>query len=260
MSYARAHRTAAWVVRTCLAALLVCSLAPLYFSAAVAGGGVSFAEDDGLIRIGNSHYEVGIDRATGGILYIRDIQAGADVSIGNAGGLLWWAFFSSGDWTQSTYYSNAFRYEWDSNADQLTLLYPASAENSLDVEVILSFSLEDWFKIEAQVSNEGRSSVQTFGLPYQLLTPRAQVRNALIPLMPGVILDRRSSRMGSLTQLSTRLHSQTSCTSTLRAGDWRYAGGTRRLCSRLSSALKNTNGEALQADPRLQHLDEFPTT
>lgn len=190
MSYARAHRTAAWVVRTCLAALLVCSLAPLYFSAAVAGGGVSFAEDDGLIRIGNSHYEVGIDRATGGILYIRDIQAGADVSIGNAGGLLWWAFFSSGDWTQSTYYSNAFRYEWDSNADQLTLLYPASAENSLDVEVILSFSLEDWFKIEAQVSNEGRSSVQTFGFPYQLLTPRAQVKNALIPLMPGVILDR----------------------------------------------------------------------
>ncbi len=190
MSYSKAHVTAAWVLGMCLAALLVCSFAPLCGSTAFAGGGVSFAEDDGVIGIGSSHYEVGIDRGTGGILYIRDNLAGSNVSSGNAGGLLWWAFFSSGDWTQSTYYADSFRHEWDSSASRLTLLYPASAGNSLDVEITVSFSSEDWFRIGAQVSNRGRSSVQAFGLPYQLLTPRAQVRNALIPLMPGVILDR----------------------------------------------------------------------
>jgi hypothetical protein len=153
-----------------------------------ADSNIRFIEENDLLKISNKHFEIGFARNNGGILYIKDSYTGQNVSEGNNREILWWAFLANGDWIDSTFYQNNFSYNWSSGSNKLTMSYLMSDEEQLEVIIELFFQADNWFKMKAEVRNETSKAIQEFGFPYQLGLEQESIKNALIPMLPGVKL------------------------------------------------------------------------
>ncbi len=159
-------------------------------SRVLADSQVRFNDTGSFLIISNNKFEISFNNSNGGIDYIKDNLTGKDVINGSNRDMLWWAFLGDGDWVESSSYINNFKYKWNPENSLLTLYYPGDERNRLDVTVKIGFSEGKFLKMDGEVINRGNAAVQSFALPFNLQVNTDIIDDAVIPLLPGVILDR----------------------------------------------------------------------
>ncbi|SDX80361.1 discoidin domain-containing protein [Paenibacillus sp. CF384] len=144
---------------------------------------VSFKETGSLLVLANDSYEIGFQRATGGIAYIKDMGTGSKVMQGNRKGALWWAFLKDNSSINSLGAAK-FDYEWKSGRSELLLHYGGK----LAVDVTASFDESNRIALRAEVQNGTNDILQSFRFPYELKFAADSVVDGLLPMLPGVKL------------------------------------------------------------------------
>ncbi|HEX7057792.1 MAG TPA: discoidin domain-containing protein [Bacilli bacterium] len=166
------------------AAVLLMLIAGIWIAAAfMRGSDVTFEHADGLLIIGNSHYEAAFYDDHGGVAYLQDKQASGKLSVGNRGGNLWWAFMDDNSSFNSSQ-ADSFSYEWDAGKGRLLLHYGGK----LQVDVTAAFSADSRIALSAVVKNKTAGTIRSFRLPYELKVASDQVKDGLLPMLPGVKL------------------------------------------------------------------------
>ncbi|MEO8393790.1 MAG: hypothetical protein ABI700_12435, partial [Chloroflexota bacterium] len=154
----------------------------------VLGTAVTFAQadpitvEDGTIKVRNTGYVVDFSAANGSITAVRDVATTQTVSGGNAGGSLWSATFDNDKLFDTT--SADFSYEIDGS--KLTLSYGGA---SVAVTVEVDATDGNALKMQATVSNYSERKIRLVGFPNDLRVAEADVEDALLPLMPGALIN-----------------------------------------------------------------------
>ena len=168
------------------------------FVVLVAGGGITaywlfendspvkFAERDGLIVVSNEYYEVAFDADHGGIAYLKDNQTQQTISTGNRDQHLWWAILHDNS-TFNSSTAQGFSYQWDKSTGELKFHY----DGPLKVDITSVFAEDNRFIMQAKVNNASDGTVKSFRFPYELNVASDQVKDALVPMLPGVKLNDR---------------------------------------------------------------------
>ena len=174
-------RLAAWG-----AAAAIVVAAALWGARLWAVPGVAFDERGELLVAKNRHYEIAFRRADGGIAYVKDMQAGGEtLLLGNRDGALWRAFAED-----AASYGPAdgapFAYEWQRGKRRLVLRYGGP----LEVEATVVFGKDNRIRFEAAVVNRTSGTVRSFRFPYELKAESGAIRDGLLPMLPGVKLEK----------------------------------------------------------------------
>ncbi|MBA3870462.1 MAG: hypothetical protein H0X30_15070 [Anaerolineae bacterium] len=144
---------------------------------------MSYILENGLMKIGNTYYEVALDATHGGIAYILDKSSNKNIVEGDASSNLWSATLDKGDPIVSSSYSE-IKPVWDAANGTLTLSYTGA----VSVQVTITSSDTPALKLQATVMNKSGANISNFELPDSLKIAEADVDNALIPMMPGAQL------------------------------------------------------------------------
>jgi len=147
---------------------------------------VTFTEKDGLLLVRNDDYEAAFDATNGAFVSLKDRKTGETLSTGNRDGHLWWAILDDRSSLNSRA-SRSFSYEWRPSSRELKLRY----DGPLKVDVTATFSKENRFTLQAVVRNTSDKTVESFRFPYELNLPTDRIRDALLPMLPGVKLSDR---------------------------------------------------------------------
>ena len=164
--------------------------------------GPYFQESASKLTLGNQYYEVDFDKQNGAITRILDKRGGRVVSEGNADGL--WAF-TPDSWRiaslafnvalpHPTYSSNAvsssdFNWTWSAARQELMLKYNVNNHKAdTDVTVTITVSDDSWFDLSAFVEHRRGERIEMFGFPHQLAFRVSSIRQALITVLPGLLL------------------------------------------------------------------------
>jgi hypothetical protein len=139
---------------------------------------------DGLITVSSPRYAVAFRVADGSIARIIDAATGKVVSGGNAS--LWAATFE--DDSKLAGSSTTFSYSVDS--DTLTLRYDGA------LTVTVTAASGEALTLQAEVVNHAGKAVRLFSFPGDLALTPGEVRDALLPLMPGALLNADFFRKG----------------------------------------------------------------
>ena len=159
----------------------------LILVSAVLGTAVTFAQADpitvadGLIKVRNSGYEIDFSAMNGAITAIRDTTTNAVVSGGNAGGSLWSVTLDNDKPFDVT--NEDFSYSVDGQT--LTLTYGGDVGVTVTVDAIDGQAL----KLQAVIDNQTGKNIRLVGFPNDLKITEAEVKDALLPLMPGALLN-----------------------------------------------------------------------
>ncbi len=143
----------------------------------------SYSLENGLMKLGNDYYEVGLNVANGGIAYILDKSSNKSIIEGDATSNLWSATLDKGSPILSSSYSEISP-TWDESKSTLTLIYTGT----LTVQVTVTTSDNEFLKLQASVANKTGANISGFELPDSLKIHEAEVNTALMPLMPGAEL------------------------------------------------------------------------
>ncbi len=136
---------------------------------------------DGLIKVQNSGYEIDFSASNGAITAIRDTATKAVVSSGNSGGGLWSATLDNDKLVDAA--SEDFSYSIDGQT--LTLTYGGDVDVTVTVDVSEGNSL----RLQAVIANQTGRNLRLVGFPNDLKITEADVKDALLPLMPGALLN-----------------------------------------------------------------------
>ncbi len=165
---------------------IVLSLTMTLPQSAQASKVASYTQDGGLIRLANAHYEVALSIRDGGFVYILDKSTGEHVSKGNRASNLWVAPLDNGQVVESSTYADHFSQTWDEVNGMLTLSYTGD----LAVQVSITVSEAPTLKLQASVTNNTGATVSDFQFPGHLKFTQAEVQDALLPMMPGALIDK----------------------------------------------------------------------
>jgi hypothetical protein len=162
------------------------------------GQGIYF-DDSGpeIMVLGNGTYEIGFRKSNGSVAYITDKSTGQQVTLGSRYECLWGAWFPDGtpSWVGGCSFAatwpNRFSYAWSAASHTLTLNYtpnPASSQQvTAGVEVVASEGT--WFDMRLEVQNNWGSVLEEITFPCDLVFVEADIEEALLPILPGVVLE-----------------------------------------------------------------------
>lgn len=183
MATSRMNRRNRWIGIGAGLVVLIAAAIIWGYPAVVSGSAVKLTKVDDRIVVGGDRYEIAFSTANGGIRYIRDKQTGRDLSLGNRESALWWAF--SGN---EAFWNGAkapdFSYDWNNRSKKLVLRYGGP----LRVEATVSFAKDGLIRMSAKVSNGTGKTVESFQFPYELKADAGQVKDGLLPMLPGAKL------------------------------------------------------------------------
>lgn len=153
----------------------------------------------GLIIIGNaSHYEIGLLKTNGAIAYIRDKRVGGTITRGSRYECLWGASLDdTHPFVGGCHYNpagpNRFSYDWSQSTETLTFTYmpdPNAAEQ-VWAQVTIKPSAGAWLDMGLQLRNERGLPRDWILFPCDLVFTEAEIHQALLPILPGVMLTPR---------------------------------------------------------------------
>jgi hypothetical protein len=151
-----------------------------------------------LVKVGNaSFYEAGLRKTNGAISYIIDKTTGQKITLGSRYEQLWGAVFPGSlvNYVGGASYSpagpNNFNYNWSESQKILTLNYKpdSTAAQRLTVAITLTASANSYFDLQMRVQNNWGGTLERVLFPSDLAFREADVEEALLPILPGVILD-----------------------------------------------------------------------
>lgn len=174
---------------------VACLLAP-----AAGAQSVYFDDSDAeILELGNTTaYAVGFRKTNGSIAYILD-QATADtVSLGSNDEQLWAVQFPDDDWayvggdSYAAQEGATFTYEWSASSGVLELRYTADESGNLGVSAVVEVrpSEGSYLDFVIRIDNHRGVPLETFFFPRELLFSADAIEEALLPITPGVILER----------------------------------------------------------------------
>jgi hypothetical protein len=153
--------------------------------------------DANTLRLTNDFYEVGLSKANGAILYISDRSSGQRVSQGNRKARLWAVSFTPGiDNVESSTFTpagpNRFSYAWSPSEHLLTLHYAPdpAAKSSVGVTVTLDAGSGKGFTLRLALQNNWGYAPYELKFPADLVFTRGEVQQALLPILPGIVLEK----------------------------------------------------------------------
>uniref|UniRef100_A0A7C4PGA9 DUF6259 domain-containing protein n=1 Tax=Anaerolinea thermolimosa TaxID=229919 RepID=A0A7C4PGA9_9CHLR len=148
------------------------------------------------LRLQTRDGELVFDKTDGNLLAVVDRASGEKLIYSSAQGALWrLAFNYSGQTVASTDYSPAgarsFQYQWLPEQNELVLQYllDPSAGKGISVEVRVKPVGESQFDFQLTLQNHQGYEVAEVRFPDGWMTQRESIREALLPIMPGVILN-----------------------------------------------------------------------
>jgi hypothetical protein len=153
--------------------------------------------DPNIMVLGNSaYYEIGFRKSNGSIAYVTDKSTGQHVTLGSRNECLWGAVFPNGtpEYVGGCGYNatwpNLFSYSWLSATRTLTLNYMPDSEASQQVtaHVTVIASEESWFDLSLLLHNNWGYVLDWVLFPSDLVFIESDIEEALLPLLPGVIL------------------------------------------------------------------------
>ena len=185
--------------RFIFALLLIFGLATVIPGRPALADGVYF-DDTGpeFMRLGNSFYEVALRKDNGGIAYITDKATGQHISEGSLNRCLWVVVFdynTPDEYIESCRYRPnspyRFSYSWSAVTRQLTMRYDPdpAASRSVAAVVTVAASLNNWFDLHLDLDNRWGAVPVDVKFPSDLVFTRADIREALLPVLPGVVLE-----------------------------------------------------------------------
>lgn len=150
---------------------------------------------ENMLRLQTRNGELVFDKTSGNLLAVIDRASGEKLIFSSAQGALWrLAFNYSGQAVASTDYSPAgarsFEYQWLPEQHELRLQYipDPSAGKGISVEVRVKPVGESQFDLQLTLQNHQGYEVAELRFPDGWMTRRESIREALLPIMPGVIL------------------------------------------------------------------------
>jgi hypothetical protein len=147
---------------------------------------VKFQEAEEMLIVSTPLYEVGFHSLNGGIAYMQDKSSGYLLSSGNREQQLWWAFTSDKESFKADdpFASKQMDYVWSRSKQTLEFRY----WGPMPVVVTIDFSREDRFTMQAEVDNRTERVIESFRFPYELRLASSEIKDALLPMLPGVKL------------------------------------------------------------------------
>ena len=154
------------------------------------------ASNPDLLKLGNTYYELVLNKSNGGIAYILDKTSGGQTTLGSHNGCLWGAVDSKEEfWIGGcSYYKDNpgrhFSYAWSAINQTLTLTYTmdASYAQRMNATVTILPSEERWLDLRLLLDNQYDTTFIYLQMPCDLVFKEAEVEQALLPMLPGVIL------------------------------------------------------------------------
>lgn len=164
------------------------------------------------MRLGNGFYEVALRKDNGGIAYIADKTTGLRVSEGSLNRCLWVALVTTeADYDGSCAYpatayddanrveacnygqegANRFSYTWSAAERRLTLRYTPDPAGGLKVTAAVTITASEarWFDMQLHLVNGKPVALDIVKFPADLLFIEDDIREALLPVLPGVVLE-----------------------------------------------------------------------
>ncbi len=160
--------------------------------------------DPALIRVGNPFYEMTLTKNNGAIVSIVDKQRGVTLTDGSRNGCLWGAIYRADSTRGEKYIGGCsfgadqedftFHYQWQAATSQLRLDYSGHAEleevpGTIEVEIAITPSASSWLDLQLTLHNASERVIDQVLFPSDLLIAKADLQQALLPTLPGVLLD-----------------------------------------------------------------------
>ena len=154
------------------------------------------ASPDTMVLGNGAYYEIGLRKSNGSIAYIADKTTGQHVTLGSRHECLWGVTIPNrtpnylGGCSYREDWPNQFSYAWSDTTGALTLSYtPApTATQALTVQVVITPSDEPWFDMCLALDNHWGYRLDGVLFPSDLVFAEADMREALLPILPGVVL------------------------------------------------------------------------
>ncbi|MCD9023196.1 discoidin domain-containing protein [Cohnella silvisoli] len=169
-----------WISGSIVVILL---LAYLFVFIPMSSAKVKLVDEDGLLIVDNSQYEIAFHSVNGAIAYVKNKDSQEKVSLGNRENTLWWAFLEDNT-SANGKKAEAFSYEWSSRKGELAFHYGGK----IKVDVTARFSGDNKIYLEAAVDNQSAQTIKSFRFPYELKVNSGSVTDALLPMLPGAEL------------------------------------------------------------------------
>ena len=170
-------------------ALFLLAFFVLVLSRPVAGAPANFTTDQEFLHLKTSHYGVAFDRATGGLVQILDVKTGKPLSWKAEDDNLWGVTFTNGEQVFSSAYHRHFTYKWNAIFQRLTFYYQGTEAFPLDVTVEIRPRDDHRLQMQAKILNHSGLPIQTFHFPVDIKVAATAIRDALLPMVPGVRLN-----------------------------------------------------------------------
>lgn len=148
-------------------------------------GTVVYSHENDRLTLATDQFEIILSASDGGIISITDKTTGQPVSDGSVDGNLWTAVHTGGKAIGSSSYSGQFESVWDDASHTLTLTY----SGDLAVQVMITASSDHAFRMQASVTNHTGAVISDFYLPGHLKIAASGIQDALLPMMPGALIN-----------------------------------------------------------------------
>jgi len=178
-----------------LALLLIFGLTAAIPGRPALADGVYF-DDTGpeFVRLGSGVYEVAFRKSNGAIASITDKVNGGRVSEGSRHECLWGAYQEGGSYVGGCHYSSAganrFSYAWSAATQTLSLQYTPdpAAPQQVTATVLVRASAGNYFDMRLELQSRWGAVLDFVLFPSDLVFREVDIRQALIPVLPGVAL------------------------------------------------------------------------
>jgi len=167
-----------------VAAVAIVAAAAAYFLLySPLGADASLKKKDGLLVVERAGTEIAFRADNGAIAYIKGKDQNGNLTHGNRENALWWAFMDD-DSSAGGHKAESFSYDWDGKKGELKLQYGGAVQ----VDVTVGFEQDNRIAMQAKVVNGTPQPIKSFRFPYELKVESAGVKDALLPMLPGVKL------------------------------------------------------------------------
>ena len=168
--------------------LLFLAFSVFIFTPSVTGATADFSVNEAFLHLSTGRYEIAFERKTGGLIHILDLKHDKFLSRNQDSAQLWGATFTDGKQILSPAYQGSFTYKWNSLFQSLTLHYKGTAALPLDVTIEIRPRNEQCLQLQAKITNNSPVPIQTFQFPTGIKVATDEIRDALLPMIPGVRL------------------------------------------------------------------------
>ncbi|WP_239617603.1 discoidin domain-containing protein [Cohnella mopanensis] len=171
---------ASWIS---IAIIVILLAAAYFFFFSPFNAKASFKEKEGLLVVGRGDYEIAFRADNGAIAYVKNKDSANNIALGNRENALWWAFLQDDSSTNGKK-AEAFSYDWNARKGELRLHYGGQVK----VDVIARFEDGKRITLNAEVDNQSDKAIKSFRFPYELKVNSADVKDGLLPMLPGAKL------------------------------------------------------------------------